>query len=69
MSLRCAVLFDIDWQGTRRLTSKARDDIVSVFILPPSMKELARRLKARGQEELTKRPPFYVFAYKAKQVG
>lgn len=44
------VLFDIDWQGTRRLTSKARDDIVSVFILPPSMKELERRLRARAQD-------------------
>ncbi len=44
------VLFDIDWQGTRRLTSKARDDIVSVFILPPSMAELDRRLKSRGQD-------------------
>ena len=44
------VLFDIDWQGTRRLTSKARDDIVSVFILPPSMAELARRLKSRAQD-------------------
>jgi guanylate kinase len=44
------VLFDIDWQGTRRLTSKARDDIVSVFILPPAMAELERRLKARGQD-------------------
>ena len=44
------VLFDIDWQGTRRLTAKARDDIVSVFILPPSMAELARRLKSRAQD-------------------
>lgn len=44
------VLFDIDWQGTRRLTSKARDDIVSVFILPPSMKELERRLRSRAQD-------------------
>jgi len=44
------VLFDIDWQGTRRLTSKARDDLVSIFILPPSMAELGRRLKARGQD-------------------
>ena len=42
------VLFDIDWQGTRRLISKARDDVVSIFILPPSMRELERRLKARG---------------------
>jgi len=45
------VLFDIDWQGTRRLTSKARDDIVSIFILPPSMEELERRLRSRGQDE------------------
>lgn len=44
------VLFDIDWQGTRRLTSKARDDIVSVFILPPSMEELERRLRSRAQD-------------------
>jgi guanylate kinase len=46
------VLFDIDWQGTRRLTEKARDDIVSVFILPPSMQELERRLTSRGQDAL-----------------
>jgi len=45
------VLFDIDWQGTRRLTSKARDDIVSVFILPPTMNELERRLISRGQDD------------------
>ena len=45
------VLFDIDWQGTRRLTSKAREDIVSVFILPPSMSELKRRLISRGQDK------------------
>lgn len=44
------VLFDIDWQGTRRLTAKARDDIVSVFILPPSMEELKRRLTSRAQD-------------------
>ncbi len=45
------VIFDIDWQGTRRLTSKARDDIVSVFILPPSMGELERRLISRAQDD------------------
>lgn len=45
------VIFDIDWQGTRRLTSKARDDIVSVFILPPSIEELERRLISRGQDD------------------
>ena len=44
------VLFDIDWQGTRRLTDMARTDIVSVFILPPSMHELERRLRQRNQD-------------------
>ncbi len=44
------VLFDIDWQGTQQLREKARDDLVSVFILPPSAKELARRLKSRAQD-------------------
>lgn len=44
------VLFDIDWQGTRRLISKARSDVVSIFILPPSMEELERRLSGRGQD-------------------
>ena len=36
------VLFDIDWQGTQQLREVARDDMVSVFILPPSMAELER---------------------------
>lgn len=44
------VLFDIDWQGTRLITAKAREDVVSVFILPPSMEELERRLKSRAQD-------------------
>jgi guanylate kinase len=44
------VLFDIDWQGTQQLREKARDDLVSVFILPPSVTELERRLKARAQD-------------------
>ena len=44
------VLFDIDWQGTYQLCQKARDDVVSVFILPPSMTELERRLKSRAQD-------------------
>jgi guanylate kinase len=42
------VLFDIDWQGTQQLTENVREDVVTVFILPPSLEELARRLKARG---------------------
>ena len=44
------VLFDIDWQGTQQLREKARDDLVSVFILPPSILELGRRLKRRAQD-------------------
>jgi guanylate kinase len=44
------VLFDIDWQGTQQLREKARDDLVSVFILPPSAKELERRLQTRAQD-------------------
>jgi guanylate kinase len=44
------VLFDIDWQGTQQLREKARDDLVSVFILPPSVKELQRRLERRAQD-------------------
>jgi guanylate kinase len=44
------VLFDIDWQGTQQLKERARDDLVSVFILPPSHGELERRLKTRAQD-------------------
>ena len=44
------VLFDIDWQGTQQLREKARTDLVSVFLLPPSVKELERRLKARAED-------------------
>jgi guanylate kinase len=44
------VLFDIDWQGTQQLRERARDDLVSVFILPPSAGELERRLKRRAQD-------------------
>jgi len=44
------VLFDIDWQGTQQLREKARDDLVSVFILPPSVGELERRLHRRAQD-------------------
>lgn len=45
------VLFDIDWQGTQQLVEKARDDLVSVFILPPSWYELEKRLYSRAQDE------------------
>ena len=44
------VLFDIDWQGTQQLKEKAREDLVSVFVLPPSHSELERRLRARAQD-------------------
>ena len=44
------VLFDIDWQGTQQLAQNARDDLVSVFILPPSTEELHRRLERRAQD-------------------
>ena len=44
------VLFDIDWQGTQQLEEKAREDLVSVFVLPPSTMELERRLIARAQD-------------------
>ena len=46
------VLFDIDWQGTQQIAEQARDDLVSVFILPPSTAELERRLKKRAQDSL-----------------
>ena len=44
------VLFDIDWQGTQQLRAKSANDLVSVFILPPSMEELERRLRNRAQD-------------------
>lgn len=44
------VLFDIDWQGTQQLRARAREDLVPVFILPPSGPELADRLKRRAQD-------------------
>ena len=45
------VLFDIDWQGTQQLREKARTDLVSVFILPPSIPELEKRLRSRAQDD------------------
>jgi guanylate kinase len=44
------VLFDIDWQGAQQLAQKAKDDLVRVFILPPSRPELERRLLERAQD-------------------
>jgi guanylate kinase len=44
------VLFDIDWQGTQQLKEKGRDDLVTVFILPPSTRALEKRLLTRAQD-------------------
>jgi guanylate kinase len=44
------VLFDIDWQGTKQLLEKVRPDLVTVFILPPSIAELERRLHRRAED-------------------
>lgn len=54
----CDVLFDIDYQGTQQIRHKAGNDVVTVFILPPSMKELQARLERRAEdsaETITKR--------------
>ncbi len=48
------VIFDIDWQGARQIKEKFKSDpnlIVSIFILPPSLTELERRLKNRAQDD------------------
>ena len=44
------VLFDIDWQGTQQVMENAPEDLVSVFILPPTTNELEKRLKSRAQD-------------------
>ena len=44
------MLFDIDWQGAKQLKEKMRGDIVSIFILPPSMTELKARLQRRAED-------------------
>jgi guanylate kinase len=44
------ILFDIDWQGTQQLQAAMGEDLVTIFILPPSMRELERRLRARGTD-------------------
>jgi guanylate kinase len=55
------ILFDIDWQGEQQLKQEARNDLASVFILPPSTEELARRLQNRASD-----PPDVVAARMAK---
>jgi len=44
------VIFDIDWQGSQQIAERAREDLVSIFILPPSTAELDRRLQNRAQD-------------------
>jgi guanylate kinase len=44
------ILFDIDWQGTQQLQAAMGEDLVTIFILPPSMSELERRLRERGTD-------------------
>ncbi len=43
-------LFDVDWQGAQQLSQRAGADVVSVFLLPPSIEELERRLRGRGTD-------------------
>jgi guanylate kinase len=50
LSRGCDVLFDIDWQGTQQLKQAAREDLVSIFVLPPTVADLERRLRARAQD-------------------
>ena len=52
LSVGLDVLFDVDWQGTQQLAENAQNDLVSVFILPPSIEELRRRLNARAQDSV-----------------
>jgi guanylate kinase len=44
------VLFDIDWQGTQQLREKVKDDVVTIFVLPPSVADLEERLRTRAQD-------------------
>ncbi len=45
------VIFDIDWQGAQQIAGQAPDDMVSVFLLPPSMSELKARLERRAEDD------------------
>ena len=45
------VLFDVDWQGTQQLRDKTPKDVVSIFVLPPSIPELEKRLRTRAQDD------------------
>lgn len=46
------MLFDVDWQGAQQISNSAlKQHVLSIFILPPSIKELRRRLETRGQDD------------------
>ncbi len=45
------VIFDIDWQGTQQIAQFARNDLVTIFILPPTLSTLYDRLKSRGEDD------------------
>src|SRR5271165_1807562 len=47
------MLFDIDWQGARQMRERLGDDVVSIFVLPPSMRELRSRLERRAEDSTT----------------
>src|SRR5215469_1444441 len=47
------MLFDIDWQGARQVRERLGDDVVSIFLLPPSMRELRARLERRAEDTAT----------------
>jgi guanylate kinase len=57
------ILFDIDWQGTQQLHAAMGEDLVRIFILPPSMEELERRLRMRGTDSEE------VIAYRMQRAG
>ena len=44
------MLFDIDWQGAKQVRERLGDDVVSIFVLPPSMQELRARLERRAED-------------------
>ena len=46
------VIFDIDWQGAQKLSNFSKNDVVSIFILPPSNRELLKRLKRRAEDSI-----------------
>jgi guanylate kinase len=44
------MLFDVDWQGAKQMRERLGDDVVSIFVLPPSMRELRARLERRAED-------------------